>query len=538
MAIFEPDLGPEGHGAYRLLRWVNGGLVKRFVADLGDPEAASQRCLGEILALTRGTAFSADHGLDRVDGLEALRSQVPVRTYSDLRPWLDRVADGERHVLTREHPSMLLETSGTTGVPKLLPVTAAWARGVQEAQRLWTLALVRDHPTLASGKALTMVSPAVHGQSSGGLAIGSNTGRIRRAQPGWLRRRFVVPDAVARVRDPVVRQYITLVCACGADVRSITTANPSLLLLMFRRMKEWEEPLRRDVSNGTLAHGIAAHLDPSVRRAITRHLTPTTLTDDLTPTALWPHLASVNCWTYGPAAYYAKRLQEQLPMVQVRELGVTASEGTFAFPLAPDWPGSVLWSGGSLVEFLCRDGTLKWAWELEVGDVARLIVTTRSGLMRYDMADEVEVVGHCDATPMVRFLGKAGRYLNRVGERVSEGQISAAMDAVGVQLAGFTVHAPEAEIPSYIVGFEGENVDESFAKSFDSALAQQNVEYAGKRASGRLGPPVIRRFDAGHYAQLRAHRVDQGAPEGQLKDPVIAVDQSEWDRVCGAGWLS
>ena len=36
---FDPCLGPDGHGAYRLMRWVNGGLVRRFLRDLEDPEA-------------------------------------------------------------------------------------------------------------------------------------------------------------------------------------------------------------------------------------------------------------------------------------------------------------------------------------------------------------------------------------------------------------------------------------------------------------------------------------------------------------------
>ena len=84
-----------------------------------------------------------------------------------------------------------------------------------------------------AGKLFSLVSPAVHGRSPGGLPIGSNTGRIRAAQPGWVRRRYAVPDAVMDIEDAVVRQYTSLRFGIPADVRAITTANPSMLLLLF-----------------------------------------------------------------------------------------------------------------------------------------------------------------------------------------------------------------------------------------------------------------------------------------------------------------
>ena len=187
------------------------------------------------------------------------------------------------------------------------------------------------------------------------------------------------------------------------------------------------------------------------------------------------------------------------------------------------------------MEFASEDGRVKWAWELEEGERARLIVTTSAGLVRYDMADEVEVVGWCGRTPMVRFIGKSGRYLNRLGERVTEGQVSAAMRAVGVEAAGFTVFAKGGDIPSYIIAIEGKCLSPEIASAFDAALAERNVEYAGKRRSGRLSEPTVQALEPGHYARYRARRVGEGAPEGQLKDPILAIDEREWNMVLNAG---
>jgi len=165
----------------------------------------------------------------------------------------------------------------------------------------------------------------------------------------------------------------------------------------------------------------------------------------------------------------------------------------------------------------------------------RLVVSTTAGLYRYDMADELEVVGRCSNTPLVRFVGKSGRYLNGVGERVTGAQISAALAAVGANLAGFTVRLEMSDTPVYVLAFEGENVGPGISERFDLALAAENVEYDGKRRSGRLGAPRAEPLPSGHYARYRAARVRAGAPAGQVKDPIIAVNEAEWVAVKQGG---
>jgi hypothetical protein len=531
---FSPELGPNGHWHYRMLRTILGGPVRRFLKDLDDPKAAQERQFRALLKGAQGTGFWSDHKLSSVKDLSDFRRAIPIRTGAEYQPYLDRVAAGEAGVLSSEKTRMLLETSGTTGTPKHLPVTDSWAETVQLAQRLWTLALVRDHPGLVGGKALTMVSPMVHARSPGGLAIGSNTGRIRAAQPFWLRRRYAVPAGAMEISCPIARQYAVLRFGIGADVRSITTANPSLLLLMFRRLEEWKQPLFEDLVAGTLRHGPAADIAPGVRTRLEGMLKAGTPPPDCHPLAMW-NLESVNCWTGGPAAYFATKLRVQLPGVSVREVGVSASEGSFAFPLSATWPGSVLWTGGHVLEFVDSASNPVWAWELEPGMRVRLVVSTTAGLYRYDMADELEVVGRCLNTPLVRFVGKSGRYLNAVGERVTGSQVSAALAAVGADLEGFTVRVEMAETPMYVLAFEGKNVGNGLSEQFDLALSKENVEYEGKRRSGRLGPPRAEALGPGHYARYRAALVRAGAPAGQVKDPVIAVDESEWKAVQQAG---
>jgi hypothetical protein len=54
-------------------------------------------------------------------------------------------------------------------------------------------------------------------------------------------------------------------------------------------------------------------------------------------------------------------------------------------------------------------------------------------------------------------------------------------------------------------------------KSLDEALCAQNAEYAGKRKSGRLSPPVLRIVRNGEFDAYRKRKVSDGSPDGQFK---------------------
>ncbi len=536
---FPLELPTHGNGPYRVLRGLNSNLVEAFSDSLRRPEEAQRKRLGVLLGGARDTAFGRDHHLKDVETLEDWREAVPMRTHSSLSAYLDRIAKGEADVLTRDRVQMLLETSGTTGSPKHLPCTASWAEGVRQAQALWLLCLIRDHEEITRNRALTVVSAAEHARSEGGLPIGSNTGRMQRAQPWFVRMRFPVPEAVLDIRDASARQYATLRFALQHRLSTITTANPSTLLLLARRLVEWREPLSADLAAGTCRHGPAEKLSPPVRRRLWWWLRRRPVPTDWRPAALWPDLVTLNCWTGGSAAYFVERLPSAMgAALPVREVGITASEGYFAVPLGAGWGGGALWLLGHLLEFVAEDGSLKWAWELEQGDRVRLVISTEAGLYRYDLQDTLEVIGFCEHTPVVRFVGKSGRFLNTTGEKVTEAQVSEAMRraarSTGITPVGFTVRAVLAERPFFEVLVEPGDGASVLLTAFDEALQAVNLEYASKRRSSRLAAPVVVPASAGTYTRFRSARVAAGAPEGQVKDPVVAISDLEWHRVVEA----
>ena len=54
-------------------------------------------------------------------------------------------------------------------------------------------------------------------------------------------------------------------------------------------------------------------------------------------------------------------------------------------------------------------------------------------------------------------------------------------------------------------------------KALDEALCAQNSEYASKRKSLRLEPPVLRIVRKGQLDKYRKHKVANGSPDGQFK---------------------
>lgn len=510
-----------GHGPYRLLRAFTSRAITGLEAGCSSARAAQEARLAALLAGGAGTAFGREHGLAKGMDLAAFRAAVPVRDHAGHAPWLDRVAAGEAGVLTRAPVRSLLETSGTTGRPKWLPVTDAWARTVADAQALWVLGLLRDDEALAKGAALSVVSPAEHLRAPGGLAVGSNTGRMFLAQPFWVKWRAPVPYAAYCVEDPDVRAYCVLRHALARDVRSWTTANPSTILLYCRRMREWWEDLRADLADGTLVRGPAAALSAAERARVAKGAGRRVLGHDPSPTATWA-LRRVNCWTGGSAPFFLGRLAAALGAdVPVRDVGVTASEGFFAVPIDDGAP--VAWLAGHLLEFVDDAGEARWAWEVEPGREYRLVISTEAGLYRYDLGDVVRVEGWEGEAPRFVFLRKAGNVLNATGEKVTEDQVVAAAREVFPAAAGVSVSLAWDEVPALAVALEGEGD----AVAFDLALRRLNVEYDGKRASGRLGLPALTTVPPGTFAAWRLARVRAGAPDAQVKDPIV-LDADRW----------
>ncbi|MBK8574793.1 MAG: GH3 auxin-responsive promoter family protein, partial [Elusimicrobia bacterium] len=129
-----------------------------------------------------------------------------------------------------------------------------------------------------------------------------------------------------------------------------------------------------------------------------------------------------------------------------------------------------------------------------------ILLTTRSGLYRYDLNDIVEVSGFYRQTPVLAFVRKGRDMTSITGEKMHPNHFLAVMDEVrrkfGIDFEQFrAVSDVEGGRYRLLIEAEGElseNVLRDQVLVFiDQALAKVNIEYGQKRASKRLHLPLI-----------------------------------------------
>ena len=153
------------------------------------------------------------------------------------------------------------------------------------------------------------------------------------------------------------------------------------------------------------------------------------------------------------------------------------------------------------------------------------MVSTEAGLYRYDLGDLVQITGFVGRAPRMVFLRRAGAELSAVGERVTEAQLQAALRDTVPEASAIAATIAWAEVPSLriAIGVTSE-LDTDIFDTFDRVLAGHNLEYADRRATGRYAAPQIVRLDPSAWERWKAVRVAAGAPEAQVKDPVVLAE--------------
>ena len=534
ISLLEKKLYPKmGSREYLILRAIHSSLISQWCLALQEPMKTQQNRLSSILRNIKNTKIGNDYQLHSDMSLHDFRNNVPISNYTSYyNTYLQDVHHGKSYVINSSPITACMESSGTTGQPKWIPITRSWEDGVLLAQKLWITSMIKDFPQAARGQSFSIVSKAFHGQTSGGIPIGSNTGRMLHRQPWYIKRNPIYPNEVLNIVEQDALQYTILRFALQSSISVWTTANPSTILLYCRRLQEWREELSKDLLKGTLCCGPASQLSTNMRHILEQKLRPTPLPQKWMPAYIWP-LAVVNCWKGGPAQYFASQISKALGHdIPIREVGVSASEGHFSVPMSQHDEGGALWTMGHVIEFIDEDEVSHWAWEVQKGNTYRLVITTESGLLRYDLQDLVEVTGFTGATPNIRFVGKSGSFLNAVGEKVAEEQISHVLKSIdNPKIIGCTVRIYWDEVPHYILAVEGDIDPIDFCVTFDTLLQQQNLEYESKRKSGRLGMPTYESLPQHFYLKNRMHRVKQGSSDAQVKD-VIICDEDTWKEYC------
>ncbi|CAN0368801.1 unnamed protein product, partial [Phaeothamnion confervicola] len=345
----------------------------------------------------RDTTFGRTYGFDAVGDPTAFAARVPVCTYDDLRPFIEEEIRSGTLALTRERPIRFLQTSGTTGQPKLVPITDTVMRQLARMQRLAAALQYRACPQAFDGAILAIVGAAEETCLADGRIVGAASGVLAGHTPWWLRERFVMPPVVASLTDATLKYLVVLRLALARrDVSLCVTANATTLLALLRLYRVHHAALIEDLRRGTffrdaeLAADVVAELAPRFRADPDRADELARLGAGASLGELWPALAAIATWTSGSAAIALGRLRQELaPDCRILELGYLASEFRATLTLGRTAGSGLPTFDSNFFEFAERQ-----AWErgehalvtldgLCKGLEYYVVVTTPGGLYRY-----------------------------------------------------------------------------------------------------------------------------------------------------------
>ncbi len=525
--------------------------VTHFYKACLNPALTQKQKLLQIIKANTNAAFGRAHHFDRISSVKDYQKYVPLATYETLKPYIDAAMAGEKKQLTEDEPFMFATTSGTTDKPKYIPINKSHLADYTHAFQVHNYHLVKDFWHATDGQFFIISSNDQEGKVDSGLPYGAVSGLLNKRQSPLVRRHFAVPYEVCKIKNVEMKYYLMLRTALAQNVTAFMACNPSSLILLADQLKEHCTELIADIFDGTIRKAysppkewlgaFAKFLKPDRERA---GILEKTLEKDsvLLPKTVWPQSSVISCWKGGPMSFYLEKLPEYYGDIPVRDFGYMASEGRGSIPLSDQGAGGVLALTSHFFEFVAEDDIdstnpqFLLADELQLHGRYYIYFTTNAGLYRYNINDLIEVTDFHGKTPIIQFIRKGMGISSITGEKITEEQVLTAFRQVTRQLNLDCIKHFTAEVklclPPYYVCFVEldeplpQSVQEEFVRLFDQSLCSQNPEYEEKRTSHRLAMPRMESLPAGTYKNLRQQRVTEGAPEAQVKIPLLSTPSS------------
>ncbi len=473
-----------------------------FRRALRNPEGVQERLLFRTLRRNAETAFGKRHGFPSIRSVSEYRERVPLSMYDDVEPWIERVADGEAFVLTREDVRHFVLSSGSTRAAKRIPYTATLQEEFRRAVAPWMVDLFRGRPDLCRGPAYWSISPVAQeaGRSLCGIPIGfeEDSAYLGGVWKWLVDGMMAVPSGVRRIRDMEAfwRATALHLLRCR-ELRILSVWHPSFLEILLDGMERDWDSLLRDIGGSRSTE--LSRLGPCAY------------------TKIWPRLGLVSCWGDGHAAGSLDTLHSRIPGVTIQPKGLVATEAFVTLPYAGQTPVAVR---SHFFEFLDTKGDLRLVHQLEAGREYSVVVTTGGGLYRYRLGDRVQVTGFLDATPSLRFLGKEDQVCDLRGEKLSEGFVASSQREVfrrhGLAPA-FAMLAPDDGEGRYVLFIEsGRDLPRSLATDLEGAL-RENPHYRYCRDLGQLMSLEIFRISRNGYRRYIDRCMARGQRAGDIK---------------------
>ncbi|XP_047976632.1 probable indole-3-acetic acid-amido synthetase GH3.1 [Salvia hispanica] len=530
----------------------------QFIEDMTrNVDGVQEHVLAQILSQNSETEYLKALHLAGATDRQTFKSKIPMVTYQDIQPLIQRIANGDRSPILSARPiSEFLTSSGTSaGERKLMPtISEEWDR----RRILYSLLMpVMDQYVkgLDKGKGLYFYFIKSETKTPGGLLARpvltsyykSDIFKNRPYDPFTV---YTSPNEAILCEDSSQSMYAQMLCGLyqrqtvfrvGAVFASGLTRSIRFLQL------NWKQ-LAHDIRTGSL-NPIFTHT--SLRDCMARIVRPDPeLADFITRECekdswegiikrIWPNTKYLDVIVTGAMAQYIPTLDYYsggLPKACTMYASSECYFGLNLKPMCDPWEVSyTIMPNMAYFEFLphtTSDGSKGELVDLaavEVGKEYELLVTTYSGLCRYRVGDILRVTGFYNSAPQFRFVRRKNVLLSIESDKTDESELQAAVEKasklLSTSVVEYTSCAETKAVPGhYVIYWElmgeslpGEGVMERCCLAMEEEF--NSVYRQGRAADGSIGPLEIRLVRSGTFEELMDYALSKGASINQYKVP-------------------
>ncbi|KAL9309035.1 putative GH3 family protein [Arabidopsis thaliana] len=483
-------------------------------------------------------------------------SNVPVVSYDDVRPYIERVANGEpSNIFTGETITnfLLRET-------KIFPVNNKCFENMTFIHALCSSTISKYIDGIGEGKVMAFLNTRPFITTPSGLPVAPLSTSF--AMSDYFKNRpskcYSSPDEVILCVDNRQNMYCHLLCGLAQreEVVSIAAAFASSLVEAIRFLETHWKELCNNIRSGNISEWIT---DRGCRDSVSVILGgPNPELADLIEhrcshkswegmiTKLWPNVKYIQTIITGQMSQYIPILEfysNKLPLISPR---YASSETIFGVNLNPLCkPNNVSYTflpNMSYFEFLLVDeennDEIVDLVNVKLGCFYEPLITNHFGLCRYRMGDIRQVTGFYNNAPQFRFVRRKYMVLSINVETTTEEDILRALNQAGLvlessdlMLMGFTCYADISTVPGHYVFYW-----ELKAKNYDGIVKLDNkvmvecccvieesfdVLYRKIRNRyGSIGALEIRVLQQGTFNTLMEYFISKGASTSQYKTPL------------------
>lgn len=457
----------------------------------------------QLISSAISTQFGVEHNFENIATYEDFQKQVAVRDYEGVRPYVEKILQGEEDVLWPGKPLYFAKTSGTTSGAKFIPLTKDSMPNHINAARNAILSYIHEtgNANFVDGKMIFLQgSPKLNEKNS--IRFGRLSGIVAHYVPAYLQANRMPSWETNCIED-------------------------------------WETKLNKIVDetvveNMTLISGIPSWVQTYFEKLVELKNKPIS--------EIFPNF---NLFIYGGVNYepYRSKFEELMgKKIDSVEL-YPSSEGFFAYQDKQDQKGMLLLlKAGIFYEFIKADEFHDENPRIyTIGEVEKdvnyvMIISNNAGLWRYNVGDTIMFT----STKPYRVIvsGRIKHFTSAFGEHVIAKEVEQAMQLacqqMNVQISEFTV-APEVKpvtgLPyhEWFVEFERAPKDiTAFTQIIDDEMRKQNIYYNDLIKGNILRKLVITKVEKDGFNN---YMKSIGKLGGQNKLPRLSNDRKIADEL-------